>query len=311
MNINNLYKLFTHEDQLHIHKIAGMTCLINFIYRFVLLLINKTMDLNNYHAMYLIIIHGFLSVSSLIFRISNNRIKSGPMIYPEFRLHSICFAMRSIICYLIMYNNLTYNLELRIGVCFLTMIFADIITYYYKKETTMRAMPFDKNIQETDKKNITYFNSSQQIYATLFMLGSLETIFCPLFAIQIAAFLMTLVRKSIITTNLWHILYSLSLMINIFAICTITPSNLLIFSLCAKTFMFLRCKNVSKYILWTIMFGIYYMSNNMLSSVDIIIKSLGLTNLIIDITIGVYILLVIHKIYPLFFVQSITNTKIA
>jgi len=40
-----------------------------------------------------------------------------------------------------------------------------------------------------------------QILATLFMLGNINTSFTPLLAIQLAAFLMTLVIKSIIGEN--------------------------------------------------------------------------------------------------------------
>jgi hypothetical protein len=47
------------------------------------------MRLNNSFSLFLIAVHGVLSISSLIFRLSMVRNPSKPMIYPEFRLHSI------------------------------------------------------------------------------------------------------------------------------------------------------------------------------------------------------------------------------
>jgi hypothetical protein len=82
--------------------------------------------------------------------------------------------------------------------------------------TTMRNMPFDNKIGDSDQRQITLMQSSQQIGATLYMLGNLETCFSPMFAIQFAALLMTLVRKSIIDSTAWHIIYNLSLWINVF-----------------------------------------------------------------------------------------------
>jgi hypothetical protein len=43
------------------------------------------------------ILHAGLSWSSLLFHIPAKRNKSNPMIWPEFRWHSICFACRSFV----------------------------------------------------------------------------------------------------------------------------------------------------------------------------------------------------------------------
>jgi len=45
-----------------------------------------------------------------------------------------------------------------------------------------------------------------QVCATIFMLGNIDSAFGPLFAIQLSSFLITLVRKNIIKTNIWHFL---------------------------------------------------------------------------------------------------------
>jgi len=208
----------------------------------------------------------------MIFHIPKQRIKGGPMIYPEYRLHSIVFALRSVVCYYLTYHGLPkiYN----IGVCFVTMGLADITTYMYPSgTTTMRQMPFDSartpergvseagsealatqsvgvrgfacalatakgvsrwrlgtptglsrdglplkdnGIEETKRKYIIMIQSFHQIGATLYMVGNEDACFSPMFAIQLAALLMTLVRKNIISANEWHLIYNVSLGINIF-----------------------------------------------------------------------------------------------
>jgi len=94
---------------------------------------------------------------------------------------------------------------------------ADSITALYpSKSTTMRDMPFDKTVGEDLQRKITRMQSAQQIGAMLYMFGNLDACFSPMFAIQLAAFLMTMVRKNIIDSTAWHSLYNMSLWINIF-----------------------------------------------------------------------------------------------
>ena len=81
VSLQNIYKLFTKEDESNIHKSLGTFCLANFIYRFYLLLSCGSMRLNTPFALYSVIIHGILSISSLQFHISNTRNASKPMIY--------------------------------------------------------------------------------------------------------------------------------------------------------------------------------------------------------------------------------------
>lgn len=219
---HNAHKLVTKEDPYHIHKTLGTICLANYGYRYYLLLKRGDMGLDNNVAAALVGIHAALSLSSLIFHIPAVRNKNAPMIYPEYRLHSILFAVRSCACFFLTWHR--FSILYRFAVCYLTMIGADTVTWIYNnpndkngpKSTTMRNMPFDSRLGEEDQRKITLMQSSQQIGATLYMLGDLETCFSPMFAIQLAALLMTLVRKSIIDSTAWHIIYNLSLWINAF-----------------------------------------------------------------------------------------------
>ena len=260
INLNNFYKLFTKEDSLHIHKTLGVISLANFMYRYANYIVYNTMNLNNNFSLSLLSIHALLSSSSLIFHISNIRNPSKPMIYPEFRLHSILFAFRSIIVTTIYYFDFSYLYI--ILTCYLTMILADIITYNYnpigQNGKTMRNMPFNIDIPEDDQKKITTMHSFMQIGATTYMLGNIEMAFSPLFAIQLAAFLMTLVRKSIITSKTWHIIYSLSLWINIILFMNVPLSFICYQQMIYNNYKIYFFPNkINKYIAWTFNFMLF------------------------------------------------------
>ena len=55
--------------------------------------------------------HFGLSTSSLIFRIPTKRIVEGSRIWPEYRLHSIIFAYRSLACMAVVWVEQRHGLE--------------------------------------------------------------------------------------------------------------------------------------------------------------------------------------------------------
>jgi hypothetical protein len=94
---------------------------------------------------------------------------------------------------------------------------ADMATWYFKaNDTTMRGMPFDERIPIVVRNKMNLFYSVSQVLATMNCLFSnnIDTPFLVLFPIQIAAFLMTLVKKGYLSTTGWHVLYSLALGLN-------------------------------------------------------------------------------------------------
>jgi hypothetical protein len=291
MNFENLHKLFTREDSTNIHKILGSISLFNYIYRFGSLFLYGNMFNDNLNALYLIGIHGLLSVSSLIFHIPRIRNKVGPMIYPEFRLHSIAFALRSVFCCFLYYYN--FSKIYHIYVCFLTMIGADIITYYYKDGNTMRNMPFDENISFEDQNKITLMHSKSQIAATIFMIGNITTAYSPLFAIQIAAFLMTLVRKNIIKSNTWHKIYTLSLWINIFSYISIDIGWIIIQMSLYYLFIEMRFNyKMNKYKAWSLIFNAYLLieKSNIINIINYFFYNYGLENIFKFLVISIYLI---------------------
>lgn len=267
--LHNSHKLMTKEDPYHIHKTVGFICILNYGYRYYLLIRYGSMYLDNHRAAILVIYHVILSCSSLVFHIPANRNKSAPMIYPEYRLHSILFVMRSVGCYFLTWFE--SPIEYKFAVCYLTMILADAVTARYqspdKWNTTMRNMPFDSRIEEEDQRQIIIMQSSQQIGATLYMFGNLDSCFSPMFAIQIAAFLMTMVRKNIIDSNMWHIVYNISLWINVMCFYSLPFRFIFIDVVLFHLFYYWRFSAVkgrqstilgNKYIGWTIVFATLY-----------------------------------------------------
>ena len=250
--MEKIHKLFTKEDSFYIHKTLGVICLCNFIYQFCHCLVYNKMQLQN-----IIFIHGLLNLTSFIFKISNLRNYKLPIIYKEFRFHSFIFAFRSVLCSLIFftpYKNILY----RIAICYLTMIFADIATFYYKDKTTIRDVPMPENMTLEEKQNLILHYSKSQVGATLYMLGNIETSFAPLLPIQLAAFLMTLCKKSLITTQQYHLGYTISLWIASLAYLSTKPSFLVLQFICGRLFIYLRFKqNINKYVSWFIVFSCF------------------------------------------------------
>jgi hypothetical protein len=196
------------------------------------------------------------------------------MIWPEFRLHSIFFAWRSILpmAFIWFSSHLTQIVPYYQPFCvlciLLTMILADHVSSHYKKRgslqpesTTMRMMPFPENTSERVIAATNFYYSFCQVLATLIVLyaNDYPRLLMVMFPIQIAAFLMTLVRKSIITGGTWHVLYAVSLGLN-YAHAIVDDSSLpldyWLFAACFCIFRFYF--NVNKYVLWGIIIACFF-----------------------------------------------------
>jgi hypothetical protein len=149
--------------------------------------------------------------------------------------------------------------------CMITMHLADIATDVCRpstdaaETTTMRNMPFDKEVNEEVQQEIISFHSKMQVAATLYMLGNTDCTFMPLGPIQLSAFMMTLVRKNIITSTVWHRVYSLLLMANIACYYSAPMSYMLPHLMSFYLFIDLRFKpGTNKYACWTFVFFLFY-----------------------------------------------------
>jgi hypothetical protein len=211
-----LTKLFSHSDYLHIHKILGFGCLFNYFLRFYYKYKYGTMFLDSYTPLF----HLGLSLSSFIFKVPILRLNTKTIIWKELQLHNIIFTSRSIF---IIYHSLYYkssNLYLfyltKLGIISIHHYIADIISNKYQNndKTTTRHIPYDTNNKFFIYLNKKFYAISQIIATTtLLTTNNEDNGFLIMFPIQLSTFLMTLVRKDIISNNMWHYLYSLSLLV--------------------------------------------------------------------------------------------------
>ena len=247
----------------------GMLILGHFIYRFVCVFTYGSFLITNKWDMFFIALHGLLSASSMIFHIPKFRNQSAPMIYPEMRLHTIAFTFRSVICCFICFylKDHTFALHYKIGTCILTMLSADAITYYFREPNTkspIRYVPFREDTSVALQNYLKNWYSSSQIFATFYMLKNIDCGFVPVFPIQLAAFLMTLVRKSVIKPITWHHVYTVSLCSNILVVLSYTPYEMIHQHLLVILFRYFRfTMNCDKYIVWSIIFTIYIYTINL------------------------------------------------
>jgi len=218
-------KLFTHHDKFHAHAMLGCLALLNFFCRFTHLFahMSESFDMTYFSGMCLLV-HFMLHATSFQFLLPRQRNFSQPMIWQEFRAHNAIFAYRHLICCTIgiifpqwWYRNPTFlSVLIKVGIVTATMAAADKVSYMIgsTEERTTNSMPYYDGIEPSVKNAAKRFYSKSQFAATaLCIFGSPTLAFCSVFAIEIASFLMTLVRKGIIKARTYHVIYSFGLFI--------------------------------------------------------------------------------------------------
>ena len=290
-NKTKISKLITHEDKFHIHKSMGLISIVNYFYLlfdFIYSGADANMSLRSVNGGFIALtwIHSILSLSSLQFLIPRTRTGILPMIWQEFRAHSIVFAVRSFLIINLMYylfydasNHATIlsprAISVRLAIVLLAMKLADISTGYLRenhKETTTATMPYWSYCPARLQTVIKYFYTHSQFMATIVCLfGTIPYILAIAFPIQIASFLMTLVRKNIISAFWYHMLYGNSLLI--VYLVNIRDKYLYLVIVLGITLIYLRVNlKVNKYVLWslTAVVGIFvkYASSPSVSGAD-------------------------------------------
>jgi len=251
---SKMESLITHHDGKygHVHKSLGFISLTHFIARFGEFALYRVMTFDR-AAWILIAVHALLSWSSLIFYLTSFRSAAAPMIWPEFRAHSILFASRSLTAMSLTLSGFSSPLTRYINVIG-TIALADLATKYYQAtNTTMRDMPFPDWVSKEARDRLNLYYSVSQVLATagLLVSPSMERAFFILFPIQIAAFLMTLVRKRMLSPLGWHVLYAASLGLNYIHGALARDSLPTLFYIGSLLFCILRFRyRVNKYMLW-------------------------------------------------------------
>ena len=242
-------RLVTKEDPYHVHKTLGIACFLHYLYQFSRYTLGYPILTSPFTVVFAICLHLSLNLSSFIFRVPKLRFTK-PIIWNEFRAHNLLFVFRS--CAVMGLNLIAPEIRLyKCLVLFYVLICADVITSWTKTKTT-RNMPYWDGCTEFREKSHKFYYAVSQFEATLACLShSPVSPFIVMMPIQIASILMTLVRKDIISTYAWHLLYTISLFIPdilyvrdpefIFLVLPISIAGTL-----------LRKQGISKYLIWSV-----------------------------------------------------------
>ncbi|KAL9178761.1 hypothetical protein ACHAXT_003892 [Thalassiosira profunda] len=270
-------KLFTHEDPRNLHKSCGLFVLLHYLFRFYQMLfgdVSAGFGQRNGAGpsawiMTCLLPHALLSLSSLIFRtVPKERIVGAPMIWKEFRMHSIIFASRSLVGSVCSWTSVFFDhapTVRKIAVVVNSMSVlgalyaADMATERLRActtESTTATMPYWEDCSMATQRRFKQFYAYCQFMATLAVLAMANPCwsFSVMLAIQLAAFLMTMVRKGIISTRTYHGVYTISLILPYLVAArstfySRTPDAIGLFVL-GYLLYFLRCCGVGKYKLW-------------------------------------------------------------
>jgi hypothetical protein len=220
-------KLVTREDArfLHAHKAMGALALGHFVYRIGHGFARGHLGFAPDAAtLAWIALHAALSLSALQFHLPSNRVRGSPMIWPEARMHSIVFTLRSVaimLLYLAAWHfagAAPWMEHGRSAVVLATMAAADAVSARMAPGaggTTMRGMPYPPGTSDVARRRMQLFYATGQgLGGVAMVMGSrIDAPFLVLLPIQLAVFLMTLVRKGFIGAVTWHAWYSASILV--------------------------------------------------------------------------------------------------
>jgi hypothetical protein len=193
-----------------------------------------------------------------------------PVIWQEYRIHNIAFGLRSVICtflaWLAVYKNQapSFRRVAVVGSCLtalLTSLVADRATRLLRanpNESTISSMPYWEGCSGEKQERCKLFYAYAQFLATFGCIAVCNPAWglAMLFAIQEASFLMTLVRKGLLSTKGSHIAYTIGLILPVLAalrglLYVKQGSFLLPVMMIAAGLAFqLRRLGTNKYVLW-------------------------------------------------------------
>jgi hypothetical protein len=231
VNVYQSHRLVTHEDRKfgHLHKILGFGVLAHYLYRFYRGIVLGSSGLvdGDWVTLSLILMHAMLHVSSFQFIVPVNRNMTYNVIWAEMRWHTLLFAYRAIFAMIIIWGRVYYPaLVLRnlwVPRAFLVMGTMAAVDFVTKKlgtsrsGKTIRDNPWPSEVTMTTRSYFHLWYSMSQAAATYVILSSddMMVVFMSLFPIQLAPFLMTLVKKGVMRQAGWHFWYVVSLLIPI------------------------------------------------------------------------------------------------
>ncbi|CAJ1355435.1 unnamed protein product [Effrenium voratum] len=264
-----LGRLFTKEDGYNIHKVLGISVLTSVLYR-VYCCLDMQWDggfSSSIFSLGLCWLCMLLQSTSYLFEVPKARLLGSPMIWQEWRGHNFIFVSRHVLAFTITWFFLRYVqysnqfasicLDLSMFVVLYGQLYAvDLVTAWVRedKHTSLTASwPFWEGCPLWLEKSIKLYYTLAQFQAStlLIMTGSkLFDKYMVIFPFQFASFLMTLVRKGIISTKGFHAGYLWSLWMVVWLILGADgEAHAAGWALWIMMYM-VRSQGLSKYALW-------------------------------------------------------------
>ena len=255
-----MQRLVTREDPWHAHKLCGALCLLNFGFQTWRHFSGRGALLNAWT----LAPHLALHATTFIFHVLPRRqkeSKAAMYIWEELRLHSMVFAYRGVAAILLPRQH-------GFAVSMAAMAAADLVSLRFGTPgvSTVRGLQLRVGARAVHKELAGLFFSTSQMGATLITTGLLRRgsaggaaehhlamlVFATLPPIQTSAFGMTLIRKSLISQQVWTVVYSAELLFvyylwfQCFGNLDVVPIALALYAL--------RRAGVDKYLLWIAVF---------------------------------------------------------
>ena len=243
-------RLLTDHDPGHIHALLGSIALLHFLYRTLLVFTFgdafPAPAADDAHStrrrlwldMFLVLVHSLLPMASLLLPLPEKRNFKSPMIWPEFRLHSLVFASRHVLATLFWlvvrhyYQHTTnesrttratteglFSMSLWQFAAMLLLVQATMFaastvtnTLGCAENRTTNAMPYDPCVPEVQKVRAKRLYTYAQFQAAALVFAS-------------APLLMTLVRKGKCSASTYHCVYTWSLILPFLILLRISDST--------------------------------------------------------------------------------------
>lgn len=270
-------RLVTHEDPYHLHKTLGITCLMNFAYRYLYHFPTYGSlgyeEITTFNTMTMVA-HMMLSSSSLIFNVLRVRLPKKPLlIYEEYRLHTILFTLRGCAPYLYEATvraagrddiGLEHILATSPYIPFFAMMCLHLVVDWVSTVHGTPGLTTVRVANKSSRLSTTLFRRSFSFYQIIAAASSVAATdihflnmgYNTLIAIQSSTFLMTLVRKNIIRPYTHLAIYGACLVASTGYIFLWNDWQLLAVS--AAVFAGRMC-GISKYVLWHGVNGWYHL----------------------------------------------------
>lgn len=216
-------KLFSHHDPYRIHASLGVLALLHIIYRGYMWCTTGSSfpsSESRWRAVACAAIHALLHATSFIPPLPEKRFMSKPMIWPEFRVHNAIFGIRHAVATAVYASFLREARSPLLETLFVSSVVygtSSLATWASRalgdpQKRTTNSMAYPAGIREEQSAKTKTWYANAQFGATFFAASLSPTCaFWPLVAIEIAPFMMTLVRKNMATTTAYHAVYSAAL----------------------------------------------------------------------------------------------------